>query len=95
MLGALIGEGKGKRSARRVVATEPLFKVEVSFEDVGTLYGTPGMNIGTYVSNPKPDGSLHGYGRAFSRRSKAKPSPGKVSASAALWREERSAMPVS
>jgi hypothetical protein len=62
MLGALIGEGKGKRNARRVVAIEPLFKVEVSFEDVSTLYGTPGMNIGTYVSNPKPDGSLHGYG---------------------------------
>ena len=30
MLGDVIGEGKGKRTARRVVAIEPLFKVEVS-----------------------------------------------------------------
>ena len=29
MLGELIGEGKGKRTARRVVAIEPVFKVEV------------------------------------------------------------------
>jgi len=61
MLGDVIGEGKGKRTARRVVATEP-FKIEVSFEDVGTLLGVPGMNIGTYVSWPKPNGSLHGSG---------------------------------
>jgi hypothetical protein len=62
MLGELIGEGKGKRTARRVVATEPVFKVEVSFEDVSTLLGVPGMTIGTYVSVPKPDGSLGGLG---------------------------------
>ena len=62
MLGELIGEGKGKRTARRVVAIEPIFKVEVSFEDASTLSGVPGMNIGTYTSVPKPDGSLHGIG---------------------------------
>ena len=62
MLGEQIGEGKGKRSARRVVAVEPVFKVEVSFEDVSTLLGVQGMNIGTYTSVPKPDGSLDGYG---------------------------------
>ena len=62
MLGEVIGEGKGKRTGRRVVATEPVFKVEVSFEDISTLLGTPGMNIGTYTSVPKPDGSLDGYG---------------------------------
>ena len=62
MLGEVIGEGKGKRSARRVVTIEPVFKVEVSFEDVSTLLGVPGMNIGTYVSVPKPDGSLSGVG---------------------------------
>jgi hypothetical protein len=38
-------------------------KVEVSFEDTGTLGGVQGMNIGTYVSQPKPDNSLHGFGR--------------------------------
>jgi hypothetical protein len=62
MLGELISEGKGKRTARRVVAVDPVFKVEVSFEDAGALSGVPGMNIGTYTSSPKPDGSLGGYG---------------------------------
>ena len=62
MLGELIGEGKGKRTGRRVVGLEPVFKVEVSFEDATTLLGTPGMNIGTYTSGPKPDGSLDGVG---------------------------------
>ena len=62
MLGEVIAEGKGKRTGRRVIATEPVFKVEVSFEEVGALLGAQGMNIGTYTSSPKPDGSLDGYG---------------------------------
>src|SRR5438128_192137 len=62
MLGEQIGEGRGKRTARRVVCTEPIFKVEVSFEDMTKLLGVDGMNIGTYLSWPKPDGSLHGEG---------------------------------
>ena len=63
MLGQQIGEGNGKRTGRRVTCTEPVFKAEVAFEDVGNLGGVTGMNIGTYVSGPKPDGSLHGFGR--------------------------------
>src|SRR5687767_4472927 len=62
MLGEKIGEGRGKRTARRVVCTEPNFKVEVSFEDVTTLLGVEGVTIATYVSSNKPDGSLHGEG---------------------------------
>jgi len=62
MLGEQIGEGQGKRTTRRVVCTDPHFKVEVSFEDMTKLLGVDGMNIGTYVSWPKPDGSLHGEG---------------------------------
>jgi len=62
MLGEIIGEGTGKRTGRRVLATDPHFKIEVSFEDMTKLLGFDGMNIGTYVSWPKPDGSLHGEG---------------------------------
>lgn len=62
MLGENIGEGKGKRTGRRVITTHPHFKIEVSFEDVTTLLGVEGMNIGTYVSWQKPDGSLAGEG---------------------------------
>ena len=62
MLGELIAEGRGKRTGRRVVQTEPQFKVEVSFEDLSKMLGVDGMNIGTYTSSNKPDGSLDGLG---------------------------------
>ena len=62
MLGAQIGEARGKRTGRRVIATEPKVRIEVSFEDKGTLLGVEGMNIGTYVSAIEADGSLHGVG---------------------------------
>ena len=65
MLGEQIGEGRGKRTARRVVATEPTFSVEVSFEDAHKLLGVDGMNIGTYTSANKPDGSLYGEGKGL------------------------------
>ena len=62
MIGEQIAEGRGHRTARRVVCTEPHFKVEVSFEDATKLLGVEGVNIATYVSTTKPDGSLHGEG---------------------------------
>jgi hypothetical protein len=62
MLGENIGEGRGKRTVRRVLSAAPQFKIEVTFEDMTRLLGVDGMNIGTYVSSPKPDGSIHGEG---------------------------------
>jgi hypothetical protein len=38
MLGAQIGETKGRRVVRRVISTDPT-TVEVSFEDSGHLFG--------------------------------------------------------
>jgi hypothetical protein len=61
-IGEVISEGKGKRTGRRIVATEPQFLVEVSFEESTRLLGFDGMNIGTYNSSNKPDGALYGYG---------------------------------
>jgi hypothetical protein len=61
MIGQEIGGGRGKRTGRRVIGTEPL-RVEASFEDTGKLLGLDGMNIGTYLATPKPDGSLYGQG---------------------------------
>ena len=63
MLGELIGEGRGKRTGRRVLATDPQFNVEVSFEDSGKLLDVEGMNIGTYTSHNRPDGTLAGEGK--------------------------------
>src|SRR5215813_8342578 len=62
MLGEQIATGQGKRTSRRIIATNPL-NVEVSFEDVTKMLGVDGMNIGTYTSTPKPDGSLDGEGQ--------------------------------
>jgi hypothetical protein len=65
MLGEQIGESRGKRTARRVLSSDGSgFKVEVSFEDNGTLLGVDAHEIGTYWSEPRPDGSLYGEGQA-------------------------------
>lgn len=64
MLSEQIYTGQGKRTARRVLDTQP-FTVEVSFEDKGKLLGLDGANIGTYTSSPRPDGTLVGEGRGI------------------------------
>jgi len=62
MLGEQVGESRGKRTARRVLSVDGGFKVEVSFESVGKLCGVETNEIGTYCSQSRPDGSLHGEG---------------------------------
>ena len=57
MLGDIISEGTGKRTGRRVIATDPHLKVEVSFEEATKVFGMDGMHLGTYVSWTKPDGT--------------------------------------
>lgn len=64
MLSEQIYTGQGKRTARRVISTQP-FTVEVSFEDKGALLGLEGGNIGTYTSSPRPDGTLSGEGQGI------------------------------
>jgi hypothetical protein len=64
MLGELISESHGKRTARRVLSASPGFKVEVSFEADGKLLGMGARTIATYWSEARPDGSLYGEGQA-------------------------------
>lgn len=64
MLSEQIYTGQGKRTARRVLDTQP-FTVEVSFEDKGKLLGLEGANIGTYTSSPRSDGTLAGEGQGI------------------------------
>ena len=59
-----ISAGKGKRTGRRVISTEPL-KIEASFEENTKLLGLDGINIGTYLATTKPDGSLFGSGEGI------------------------------
>jgi hypothetical protein len=65
MLGAQIGETKGKRIVRRVISTDPT-TVEVSFEDSGLLFGVSTVGMGTYTSVIRPDGSIYGQGEGIS-----------------------------
>jgi hypothetical protein len=62
MLGEVIGETRGKRTGRRVLSVDKGFKVEVAFETTGKLLGIEMMEIGTYWSESRPDGSLYGEG---------------------------------
>jgi len=62
MLGDQLGESKGRRVARRVLSSEPL-KIEVSFEDAGTMLGVATNGLGTYTSEGRPDGSIYGEGQ--------------------------------
>jgi hypothetical protein len=62
MLGELLGETTGKRTARKVVSVDPP-NVEVSFEETGKMLGVNTSGFGTYLSVVGGDGSLHGQGQ--------------------------------
>lgn len=64
MIGEQIGQSKGKRVVRRVLSIDPL-TVEVSFEDSGTMLGVATSGLGTYTSEGRPDGSVHGEGQGL------------------------------
>ena len=61
MLGELIYQGSGKRIVRRILSTEPV-KVEVTFEGGGKILGVEAMEIGTYTSRIRSDGTIYGEG---------------------------------
>ncbi|MGD1072281.1 MAG: hypothetical protein ABSB15_19320 [Bryobacteraceae bacterium] len=61
MLGELIAQGGGKRNVRRVLSTEPI-EVEVTFEAAGKVLGVDYMEIGTYTSEIRSDGTIYGEG---------------------------------
>jgi hypothetical protein len=63
MLGEQLGEARGKRTGRRVLSVDGGFKVEVAFETKGKLLGVDFMEIGTYWSESRPDGSMYGEGQ--------------------------------
>ncbi len=64
MLGEQIGEVTGQITGMRVLPDEGAgAKVEVSFQSSGTPLGVRASDMGTYVSAPRPDGTLFGDGR--------------------------------
>jgi hypothetical protein len=64
MLGEQIGEVTGQITGMRVLPDEGHgAKVEVSFQQTGTLLGVHVNDMGTYVSVTRPDGTLFGDGQ--------------------------------
>jgi hypothetical protein len=61
MLGEQIEETRGKRVVRKVLSTDPL-KVEVTFEGAGKLLGNDVIEMVTYSSQVRADGSVYGEG---------------------------------
>ncbi len=64
MIGDKIGESKGKRVVRRVIAVEPP-TVEVTFEESGKMLGVAVNGMGTYTSVVRADGTLFGQGQGI------------------------------
>jgi hypothetical protein len=63
MLGELLGEELGQITARRVLPSEGLPRVEVSFQASGTLLGVHETDMSTYVAVARPDGTMFGDGQ--------------------------------
>ena len=64
MLGEQIGEETGQITGIRVLPGDGSgSKVEMSFQATGTLLGIPITNMGTYISEPRPDGTMIGTGQ--------------------------------
>lgn len=64
MLGEMLGGGTGKVTGRRVTGVEPL-ELEVSFRQDGSMFGTSGVEIGTYTARVRGGGLLYGEGQGM------------------------------
>jgi hypothetical protein len=66
MLGEQIGEATGQITGTRVLPDEGAGpRVEVSFQDNGTLLGVHGTTMGTNVSMVRPDGTFFSDGQGI------------------------------
>lgn len=63
MLGDPISEARGKRTGRRALSASGGVVVEVTFEGSGKMLGVEFNEFGTYVSTPRPDGTMYGEGQ--------------------------------
>jgi hypothetical protein len=64
MLGDMISEERGQMTGIRVLpSTDGRPRVEASFQAEGTIFGVHATDMGTYVSQLRPDGTLFGEGQ--------------------------------
>jgi hypothetical protein len=67
MLGDQIGESSGKITGQRVLPGDDYryIKMEITFEEQGTILGVPGMVMGTYTVFERVPGQLYGEGQGM------------------------------
>lgn len=67
MLGEQISEGRGKVTSQRVLPGDDYryVKVEITFEEQGTLFGQQATNFGTYTVYERVPGQLFGTGQGI------------------------------
>jgi hypothetical protein len=64
MIGEFLGESIGQITGTRVVPTaDGGTRLEISFQDNGTLLGLHTTEMATYESVPRPDGTMFGQGQ--------------------------------
>jgi hypothetical protein len=64
MLGEQIGELRGRILSKRVLSCDPL-RLEVTVEDSGTILGVEVRDIGTYISQVRPDEGMYDEGEGY------------------------------
>jgi hypothetical protein len=67
MLGEKLGDFQGQSSGMRVLPGDDYryVKMEVSFQQQGTLFGQPATDMGTYTVFERVPGQLYGEGRGI------------------------------
>lgn len=66
MLGEKVGEGSGKVTTQRVLPNPGgIPRMETSFQATGKLRGIEYVELGTYCSILRPDGSVFGEGQGI------------------------------
>ena len=67
MLGAKIGEERGKLSGNRMLPGDDYryLKIEISFQAAGTILGVKASNMGTYLAFERVAGQIYGEGQGI------------------------------
>jgi hypothetical protein len=67
MLGEQVGEFRGTVTGQRVLPGDDYryVKMEVSFQEAGTLFGAEATNIGTYTAFERLPGQVYGEGQGL------------------------------
>jgi len=67
MLGDKIGESAGKVTGMRMLPGDDYryLKMEVSFQETGTIFGIDGTNMGTFTAFERVPGQVYGEGQGI------------------------------